>query len=1471
MNPNLKNQKGLLNFKVIRMNKKEGMHKHRAFLVICILSFITSQLYSEVQPHLNYRFQYFMFEDGLPQNTIICITKDNYGFMWFGSKNGGSRYDSYNFETFEADESNEHALPDNLISAMAAGNDHRVWIGSSKGLSYFDHQAKQISRFIDTNAFGEQITRVNSIVAMNNEIWVGTENHGIYQLQSNGKSYFIARHYCRENNNLPDNQINTIYQSRKNTIFAGGQNGYYIFDSQKELFLLPEASRSLPPQTIINDIFEDTNGLFYFSCSSGLFTIPASTNQLVFYPADITNPLTLQHAMVNMVRQDISGQILVATLEGLQTFHPETGIFQSFPEEGPTNFVLNNQFVSCVYCDTDGNVWIGTEKGGINKFNVFQNRFNFITHNPNNPNSLNESTINSVYKEKNLLWIGTAGGGLNLYNTATDKFYHFTYRSNNTSTISSSYVTSITRGEDQILYVGTWGGGLNALKTQGTQVSIHRITLSDPGYRNDLVDGFVSSLINNPDGYLMIGTQGGLSMLDYRTRKFTTLIAPVNFSHTLSEIGCMLLDKKGFYWIGTRNGLFRFPQNSLRDTKDEDFIISQLEFYKHEPNNASSLPGDYITTLMEDSNGNVWLGTYGNGLAKAVINNAGELVFETFSTLNGLSNNVVYGILNDEHNRLWISTDYGLSMLNTTNNSFRHFYKQDGLLNNQFYWSASYKSPDGVLYFGGIEGLNFFDPEDFYEYNYYPTPKITKFRIYNNEVNPGEKYHNNIVIKKPIYDVDTIFLSYKDNNISFDFSSFDYYLPEKSKYAYMMTGVEKEWVTVPAQRRFASYNNLEGGTYTFLLKASNCDGVWNESPTEITIIVKPPFWKTTWFRIVSFSFVTLLSYLFIMFQMRRIIAQKKLLEEKVQHRTKKIEDQKIILEKQAEELTEKNKQLEHRQKQIEQQKEELEIKNNEISKQRDELILLNGKVNEINQLQLRFFTNISHEFQTPLTLIISPIERLIKQLKSDEETLHLLSIINKNAHRLLMLIRQLLEIRKIETGNQTLQVELTETQPFLYDIFTSFDELAQKNQIEYVFDFQVTQSAWIDKEKLENVLYNLLSNAFKFTPNGHSIKFIALTEKTDNFDMLRISVADTGEGIAPHQIGKLFDRFLQVTDSKKHRKAGTGIGLSLVKSLVEIMYGAITVESEPGLGSTFTVNIPVSRNAFADHEIDTTGQIFESNIKSKVAMLFDKLHDPIPLVYESQEGFIEKILVVEDNPEMRSFICSSLALYYKVFEAENGLIGYDLAKKESPTLIISDIMMPELDGLGLCKKIKNNLYTSHIPIILLTAKTDIQDQIEGLEEGADDYITKPFNSEVLHAKIKSIIDNRNKLRAKFGQLEDIKPEELSMSNLDNKFFTKVTEIVDKFYTDSSFDVDQFASEMFVSRSQLYSKMKAITNLSANEYINTYRLKKSIELLTKGDLQISEVAYAVGFNDPKYFSRIFKKYYKQSPSDLIKKR
>lgn len=1411
-----------------------------------------------------YRFEYLLIEDGLPQNTINCMAQDGYGFMWFGTNNGLCRYDSYEFEVFQADGGGV-TLPDNLVRDIAVDERGRVWIGSSRGLSFFDPQRHVVVPFADSLWKGQPVEGVSSLMVHGNTVWAGTLRSGIFRVEFQGQEMRVVQHFSEGNGKIPESRVNVIYRDADGTVYAGGDAAAYVLDEAEKRFVVPGDERALPPATSVNDIYGDGEGNLYFSTRNGLFVVADSV--MTYYPPDAEDPLALGHGVVNCVRQDVTGQVLVATLGGLYLFLPGEGIFRAFPQEGHEHFRLNSEFVSTLHCDTLGNVWIGTEAGGINKFNVHQHPFLHYTHDPNDPNSLNVNTVNSIYTEQEELWIGTAGGGLNHVNMKSGRFDHHTFRAGDARSLSSNYVSAILRGSEHTLWVGTWGGGLNGLTTGGRRPVIERVGVDGGRYSGSQPDAFIAAMVEDPGGFLLIGAEGGLWMLHYATRHFTALQAPPEMERELQEIGCVLLDSKGYYWIGTRQGLFRFPRSSVRQTRDDTLVVSMLQYFQHEPADDRSLPGDYIISLLEDSRGNLWIGTYGNGLVKAEVTSAGHLVCENYTTDDGLSNNVIYGIVEDRMERLWMSTDNGISMLEPDSSHFRRFYMHDGLLSNQFYWSAAHKSAYGTIFFGGVEGLNYFNPVRFFDYDFRPSPRITHFRIHNREVRPGVAFNNRVAIDRPVYTVDTIRLTYQSNNISFEFSSLDYYLPEKSRYAYMLTGVDQDWVNVPASRRFANYNYLEGGTYTFLLKASNGDGLWSEQPTAVTIIVTPPFWKTNWFIALVVAFIVLLSYGVVRYQLRRIVAQKKLLEEKVQRRTREIEQQKVILEQQAQELMESNAKLEQRGEKIEQQKEELETMNEEVSKQRDELMLLNEKVNEVNQVQLRFFTNISHEFQTPLTLITSPVDRLLKQFRDNREAVHLLQIVDRNAQRLLMLIRQLLEIRKIETGHQTLQVELTDVKAFIEQIFHSFDDLAARNRMDYRLDLSLGRSAWIDKEKLENVLYNLLSNAFKFSDPGATIVLAGSIRKLDAAEALVLSVSDTGEGIPAEKMEKLFDRFQQLSTSRKQQRAGAGIGLSMARSLVELMHGTIEVESEPGEGTAFTITLPVSKSAFEEDEIDTTGQVFESNIHDRVAVLVDQIDGPAPLEHKVYGAAVDTVLVVEDNPDMRSFICSSLAPWFRVIEAENGEEGLARAQKEGPAIVISDIMMPGMDGIGLCDRLKSNLYTSHIPVILLTARSGTEDQVKGLQTGADDYVTKPFNVDVLTARVKTLISNRDRLREKYGRLEEVAADDDGLSALDRKFFERAVEIVGKHYSDPAFDVDQFASEMLVSRSQLYNKLKAITNLSANEFINTYRLKRSYALLEQGELQISEVAYETGFNDPKYFSRIFRKYYHMKPSEV----
>jgi len=601
----------------------------------------------------------------------------------------------------------------------------------------------------------------------------------------------------------------------------------------------------------------------------------------------------------------------------------------------------------------------------------------------------------------------------------------------------------------------------------------------------------------------------------------------------------------------------------------------------------------------------------------------------------------------------------------------------------------------------------------------------------------------------------------------------------------------------------------------------------------------------------------------------------------VHERTLQIEAQKQKLQEQSGILQQSNHELADRQVLIEGQKIELENQNQLIAEQRDEVIELNKKVSLINQLRLRFFTNISHEFRTPLTLILDPLESLMKSLEGDTKTIRTLKLINRNAQRLLHLINQLMYFRRIETGKIELRVVKGDLTNFLDEIFVSFQDLANHQRIKYSFQSEENQQpCWFDPEKLENVFYNLLSNAFKFTPEGGQISLKVIFRQPDKnmreltFPYVQIDISDTGKGIAAEHLPYVFDRFYQADTTADNRQKGSGIGLALTQELVQAMHGNIFVESEINHGSTFSVLLPYRNEDFAENELDRTGSVQAINIQSKVDLTTEEIlrteafEDIEPHLVDKSKPLI---LIVEDNYDLRSFLLQSMKTDFRVMGAENGKEGFELAKKYTPDLIVSDIMMPVMDGLELCSRIKKEIHTSHIPVILLTAKAMIDHWIEGLEIGADDYIPKPFNLQILEAKMNNLIESRRKLKRMFSQGETVEPSELTSNSVDEEFLAKAYRILEKNYLEPEFSASQFASEMFVSRSLLYKKIRAITDLNITDFINSFKLKKAVELIQENKLPIADIAFNVGFNDPKYFSRIFRKFYGMSPSEFKSKK
>jgi signal transduction histidine kinase/AraC-like DNA-binding protein len=827
-----------------------------------------------------------------------------------------------------------------------------------------------------------------------------------------------------------------------------------------------------------------------------------------------------------------------------------------------------------------------------------------------------------------------------------------------------------------------------------------------------------------------------------------------------------------------------------------------------------SLKSNYITALHIDGHNNLWIGTYGGGLS---LFDRQTKTFKTYTQAHGLQNLNIYGILEDKAGYLWISTLSGISRFDPTKSEFKNYSKGNGFPLQEMSEHSFSQLDDGRIAAGGNNGFIVFDPLKIKSNQFIPPVLITSFRLLKSEKKEGKP----LLEKKFITDGDKIRLKYDQSSFIIEYTALNYIFPENNKYAYKLEGFDTEWNEVGKQR-IAIYTNLNAGNYLFRVKAANNDGVWTEENMSLNIKVLPPPWKTWWAYTIYFFILTGIFFLLMHYL--------------------KLEN-------------------EFRIKQIEQ-----------------------ANMEKVHQLRIRLFTNFSHELRTPLTLILGPMEDLLNRADLMAPVRDSLALIQKNAHRLLYLVNQLMDFRKQESGNMTLKAAEGRINKFVTEVSMAFNELAIRQKIDYeIIGGQTDILMWFDRSLLEKVIFNLLSNAFKNTPpNGKITIELAVRQKDElgqlcpsKFDLLQkcnaeefveVVVRNTGKGIPVKELDKIFDPFYQVSEDGQSA-VGTGIGLSLVRGIAELHHGAVCVESAPGEGAAFSVYLPMGKAHLTDSEI-VTDYIGSEHVNHYLPS-DESFSDTIPETIDETDKK-HTILVIDDNADIRHYIKMQLANFYHVIEASNGKEGLEKAVRQMPDLIISDIMMPEIDGLQLCLKLKNDIHTSHIPIILLTARTTYLQVKEGFDVGADDYITKPFNANMLRIKVNSVISNRERLRHSFGKKLPFELPASETTSMDEQFLKKIYQIIEKNISNPDFNIEHFSDDIGMSRASLYRKIKSLTNYSPNEFIKNYRLQAAIKYLRETDLSVSEIAYKTGFNDPAYFTNCFKKAHKVSPSEYLQK-
>ena len=1373
------------------------IRKVRFNILFCCLifpfTFINAQEARFVFSHLD-------VNDGLSENRIKCIIKDRNGFLWFGTSTGLNRYDGYEFETYLKSDSDSATLSDNDINNIAEDYYGNLWVGSRMGISVLDIKTYRFRR-IDLIGLAksgcQDVTYITAITSdSEGNIWIGTHS-GLFFYNRITRA---IEHFMLDEQSCSSmfNNITALSHDNEGSVWIGTANGY-IFKysiSSSSIEKLESLRFSNAAGNPVKQLFADREGILWVVDSYGLCMFNIRTRTWMNDKQGLLDS-SFSNLQISGISQDGDGIIWVATdgngllLIGKKDFTVTNLLSKPYAEGG-----LSSNGLLSIYIDSSGTSWIGTTKKGVDFYKKNIGKFQLIRNYPSETNSLSNNDVNCVIEDsKGKLWIGTNGGGLNYYDPLRNSYTIYKSIPGNPTGLSSNYIVSVFEDSEHKIWVGTYVGGLNRLDPETGRFTVYRYNSSDS---TSISANSVWGICEDSRHNLWFATlTNGLNLFDRKTGKFRRYLSE-NSSLCFNYLNSVTSDKNDNLWISSSNGLIFFnPRQNISVC------------YTNNPSNNSSVSDNHISSVFEDSRGLFWVCTsHGLNLMDRKTNS-----FRAFYESDGLPSACVLRVLEDKNHDLWVSTKNGISKLTVSqtekNNSFSFYFKNytisDGLQGKEFNETSAGESQKGILYFGGPDGLNSFDPAQISEDSVASKLVFTKLRIFNNVISAGEKYNKRIILEKPLFNTSEITLRYRENSFTIDFAALNYFFPEKTEYSYKLEGFNNSWIMTEGRKNFANYSNLNQGRYKFRLRGTNSNRIWNSGEIVLKIRILPPIWES-WY-----------AYIFYILLGTSILILLRIYTLKRERTRMRVEQERI--------------EAQH--------------------------------IHEIDSLKLRFFTNISHEFRTPLTLILSPVENLINVWKGKPEEKNL-RLIRQNARRLLLMVNQLLDFRKLEMQGFRYSPSYGDIVAFLREVVDSFADLSQQKHIELSFVTEVKSlQTSFDKDKLEKIIFNLLSNAFKFVhENGrvsvHVRQIVPVygdpSEKESKEGRVVIDVEDNGIGIPAEKLQDLFTR-AYTNETPGLPEQGNGIGLSLVNEFIRLHDGDITVKSEPGKGSIFTVSIPV-------RDIESSSETEET---PSMAVRAGSMNDD---GYESDmanENSKPVILIAEDNDDLRFYLKENLRKKYQIMEAANGSDALRKIRKTVPDLIISDIMMPGLNGIELCKKVKNDKALSHIPFILLTAKYTEEQQIEGIEAGADDYITKPFNFQILASKIDNSVKVRKNIQQLFRNKLNIEPSSIEITSLDEQFLQKAISEVEKNIAVSDFTVEELSRKMGMSRTLLYKKILALTGKSPVEFIRVLRLKRAALLLQKSQLNVSEIIFRVGFKDPKYFRKHFLKEFGVLPS------
>lgn len=1303
-------------------------------------------------------------------------------------------------------------------------------------------------------------------------MWFGT-NEGLNKFD--GSNLTVYENNITDSTSIINNSISTIIEDKDQNLWIGTATGVCIYNREKDNF---KTFRRVGQELFqpVSVLFEDEKKHIWIGTSGiGLYRYDKESDSLYAYMSDKNDTTSISSNFIFSIASDEKGQIWIGTRSGLDLFDERNNTFTKYYHGKKLPSEICSGLIKTICQNKDGNMWIGTDGKGLYELIEKKDGWHNNHFQISDQKEINNSKILSLLCDrKGNLWIGTENGGLNVHPYNSKKFINYKVEEGNFQSISSNSIWALYEDNAGIIWVGTYNHGVNYIDERIEKFEVYQRN----GYeQKTLVNNNVVNFSEDGEGNIWIATDGGgISTFNPKTRNFTnkidnTLVSSkavmavlcdskqriwvgtwgngidlfnasgkkiknfeVEANNKPGSLLCLMEDKSGNIWAGTAgNGLFKYDQNT------DDFTKLTCDSLRFPFSNRS-----YINVLFQDSENTYWLGlpnglismkfingkrilnSYVHSDDKYSISSSGitavfedywhnlwigtsdglnlfdkeNKTFTVFRKENGLPNNSINGILEDKNHCLWICTYGGISKFDIAKGTFKNYSKNDGLLSNNFNVRSALKTHSGEFFMGCNNGFVAFYPDSIKPNTYIPPVYFTDLKIFNSSAIIGAK---GSPLSKHISETHHITLNYKQTSFTIEFVALNYTHPAKNQYAYKLEGFDKDWNYV-GTKQYASYTNIDAGKYIFKVRGSNNEGIWNPEPIQLEINVLQPFWKTKWAYSLYLIIVTVIFWIFI----RLLIL-------------KSTQAEMLRLEK--------------------------------IHRERSE---------ELNQMKIQFFANVSHEFRTPLSLILAPMKQIIDHESLKSEVKKRIEMVYRNATRLFGLVNELMDFTKLEEGKLKMLVQKADMVSFSNEIYYMFTDEAQRRGITYKMESDSDLiETWFDKSKMEKIICNLLSNAFKFTPDNGNIQLKISKEEFNNQLYVVISVVDNGCGISKEYLNKVFDRFFQSPEKENKHTAGTGIGLALVKSLVELHRGTISVTSQKWKETCFTVKIPFGNSHFSENEIlDESNEYFS-----------------IPNQSSSNENIEEQIkpnrnapllLIVEDNSQLLEYLVSILARKYHILKATDGAEGLNVARDAIPDLILSDIAMPRLSGIELCKTIKSEMPTSHIPVILLTARVSTSDIIEGINTGADAYITKPFDNLHLEVTIEKTIETRRKLYQRFSQDVYIIPNENAENELDRKFLENIIEYIDKNSSDNNITVENLASYLLMSRTNVYRKIKALTGQTATEFIRFTRLKMAIKLLEDGKCNISEIAFKVGFSSPGYFAKCFKDHYGKSPSEFV---